>query len=121
MNFLIPFQMIYMIIITLLLINDFFPVSFLSHIVSPEVLLGVMIGLFLSVLFKKDGHTDHDVRIKAQLFYTMYLLSLVGVLTALGGRSTIGISLNDLFLWIVLLLSCCHTFSYWKKAKQSET
>ncbi|WP_144528194.1 hypothetical protein [Peribacillus simplex] len=54
MNFLIPFQMIYMIIITLLLINDFFPVSFLSHIVSPEVLLGVMIGLFLSVLFKKD-------------------------------------------------------------------
>ncbi|CAH0236142.1 MULTISPECIES: hypothetical protein [Peribacillus] len=66
-----------------------------------------MIGLFLSVLFKKDGHADHDVRIKAQLFYTLNLLSLVGVLTALGGRATIGISY--------------HTFSYWKKAKQSET
>ncbi|MBT2646635.1 hypothetical protein J7E52_07850 [Bacillus sp. ISL-34] len=80
MNFWIPFQMIYMIIITLLLIYDFFPVFFL---ISFQ-------GLFRSVLFKKDLHTDHGVRIKSQLFYTMYLLSLVGVLTALGGRSTVG-------------------------------
>ncbi|MGG4267230.1 hypothetical protein [Peribacillus simplex] len=121
MNFLNPFQMIYMIIITLLLIYDFFPVFFLSDIVSPEVLLWVMIGLFLSDLFKKNSHTDHDARIKEQLIYTLYLLSLVGVLTALGGRSTIGISFNDVFLWIVLLLTCYHIFSYWKKAKQSET
>lgn len=106
------FQMTYMLIITLLLINDFFPVLFLSDIVSPEVPLGALIGLFLSVLFKKDGHANHDARIKAQLFYTLYLLSLVGLLTALGGRSTIGISFNDVFLWIVLLLSCYHIFSY---------
>jgi hypothetical protein len=121
MNFLNPFQMIYMIIITLLLIYDFFPVFFLSDIVSPEVLLWVMIGLFFSVLFKKNSHTNHDPRIKEQLFYTFYLLSIVGVLTALGGRSTIGISFNDVFLWIVLILSCYHIFSYWKKAKQPET
>ncbi len=116
-----PFQMIYMIILTLLLIYDFFPVFFLSNIISPEVLLGVMIGLFLSILFKKDRHADHGPKFKEQLFSTLYLLSLVGMLTALGGRSTIGISLNNVFLWIVLLLSCYHTFSYWKKAKQSET
>ncbi|MET1180376.1 hypothetical protein ABG775_20785 [Peribacillus simplex] len=115
------FQMTYMIIITLLLIYDFFPVSLLSHIVSSEVLLGIMIVLFLSVQFKKDGHADHEMRIKAQFFYTLYLLSLVGLLTALGGRSTIGISFNDVFLWIVLLLSCYPIFSYWKKAKQPET
>ncbi|MED3907681.1 hypothetical protein [Peribacillus simplex] len=121
MNFLNPFQMIYMIIITLLLIYDFFPVFFLSDIVSPEVLLGVMIGLFLSVLFKKDGHADNGARIKEQVFYTLYLLSVVGVLTALGGQSAIGISLTDVFLWIALLLSCYHTFSYWKKAKQPKT
>ncbi|MDP1418264.1 hypothetical protein Q8G35_07555 [Peribacillus simplex] len=120
MNFLNPFQMIYMIIITLLLIYDFFPVFFLSDIFSPEVLLGVMIGLFLSVLFKKDGRADHGAKFKEQLLYTFYLLSVVGVLTALGGRSAIGISLNDVFLWIVLLLSCCHIYSYWKKAKQPE-
>ncbi|PEO46249.1 hypothetical protein CN563_14900 [Bacillus sp. AFS026049] len=116
-----PFQMIYMIILTLLLIYDFFPVFFLSDIIPPEVLLGVMIGLFLSILFKKDRHADHGAKFKEQLFSTLYLLSLVGMLTALGGRSTIGISLNNVFLWIVLLLSCYHTFSYWKKAKQSET
>lgn len=45
------FQMTYMIIITLLLIYDFFPVSLLSHFVSSEVLLGIMIVLFLSFLF----------------------------------------------------------------------
>ncbi|TDL88587.1 hypothetical protein E2R55_15480 [Vibrio vulnificus] len=116
-----PFQMIYMIILTLLLIHDFFPVFFLSDIVSPEVLLGIMIGLFLSVLFKKDRHVDHGAKFKEQLFSTLYLLSLVVLLTALGGRSTIGISLKDVFLWIVLLLSCYHTFSYWKKTKQSQT
>lgn len=38
MNFLNPFRMIYMIIFTLLLIHDFFPVFFLSDIVSPEAL-----------------------------------------------------------------------------------
>ncbi|CAH0236099.1 hypothetical protein SRABI133_02765 [Peribacillus simplex] len=39
MNFLNPFQMTYMIIITLLLINDFFPVSFPSHKFHPRYFL----------------------------------------------------------------------------------
>ncbi len=60
--------------------------------------------------FKKDGHAN--ISCENQGAGVLHLVSpfVVGVLTALGGKSAIGISLTNVYLWIALLLSCYYLF-----------
>ncbi|WP_373921293.1 hypothetical protein [Peribacillus muralis] len=107
----------YLIVITFMLVYDFFP-NTLPTIVLPKIILGLLIGFYLSLLFKKNRHADDRAKFKEQVISILYLLFLIGLLTALGGKSSVGISFNNAFLWVVLLLSVFPIYSNWRKAKK---
>ncbi|PJN89340.1 hypothetical protein [Bacillus sp. mrc49] len=110
---------IYIIVITCLLVFDFFP-SILPNIILPKIILGLLIGFYLSLLLKKERHADHRAKFKEQMLSTLYLLFLIGLLTALGGKSSVGISFDNAFLWLVLLLPCFQIYLNWRKVKASK-
>ncbi|WP_057913130.1 hypothetical protein [Peribacillus muralis] len=108
----------YLIVITFLLVYDFFP-NILPTIILPEIILGLLIGFYLSLLLKRDRHANHRAKFKEQILSILYLLFLIGMLTALGGKSSVGLSFNNAFLWVVLLLSIFPIYSNWGKTKKS--
>ncbi|WP_285765837.1 hypothetical protein [Peribacillus sp. SI8-4] len=110
---------VYLIVITCLLVYDFFP-NILPNIILPEIILGLLIGFYLSLLLKKDRHADHGTRFRVQMLSTLYLLFLIGLLKALGGKSSVGISFDNAFLWLVLLLPSFLTYLNRRKAKASK-
>jgi len=59
--------------------------------------------------------------LKWQIVSTVYILFLMVLLTALGGKSVSGISFDNGFLWIVFLFSLFEMYFKWKKIKRSKT
>lgn len=115
-------QVITLIIFTLLIVNDYFSNLSLARTVPDDILLWVIFGLFfISFLFRKVKYYNHKERLKWQVLSLVYLLSLLALLTVLGGQSTAGIAFDSPFLWIILLISCFDIYSRWKKLKQEQT
>ena len=107
---------------TLLFVYDYFPDNFLSYKIPKEVMITVFVGLFLfSLFFKRFIDTDDKVVLRWQISSTAYILFLMGLLTALGGKSVSGISFDSGYLWIVFLFLVFDMYSKWKKMKRSKT
>lgn len=106
---------------SLLLVYDFFPNFPFADFVPTNVLIPLILVLMvLSILLKQYNDTNKKDLLKSQLFWTIYLLLLIVILTVLGGQSKTGISLDSGVLWIVFLISIVGPFSQWRKLKNSE-
>ena len=115
-KFLKPLDFISLFIFTLLFIYDFFPNIPLADAIPKGVLITGILGLLLfSFLFKKYKEPDHKEILKWQVFMTIYILSLMGILTLLGGRSSSGIAFDCGFLWVVLFIALFEMYGQWKK------
>lgn len=111
-------QVIKHIILTLFIVYDYFPDLPLAYAIPSGVLLWLFVGLFFVSFFFRE--LNHKVSLKWQVLSLTYFVSLLAWLMILGGQSTAGISFNNVFLWIFLLMSCFDIYSQWKKLKQQK-
>ncbi|GEL78652.1 hypothetical protein [Tenuibacillus multivorans] len=122
MNFLKQRQdIVLLVIMTLLLVYDFFNGVRLDGGVNQLSLLLIIFGLYLITLNAKKSKTQNEKEIlNWQIFITCYLVVLIGLLTAFGGESTSGISLSNVFFWAVVAISIIEIIVQWKKVKHVE-
>ena len=121
MNFIKPLDILFIFVFTLLVVYDYFPTISLADAIPKGVLSSlILVILAVSLLFKRYRETNNKEIFQWQIFFTIYILLLLGLLTALGGQSTSGVAFDNGVLWIVLLLSLFDIYSQWKKLKKSE-
>lgn len=110
---------IILLIFTLLLVYDYFPNIFFVNILPKSILIIFILGICLfSLLFKKHHTMSNKPILKWQILLTIYPLFLIGLLTLLGGKSSVGLSFHSIGLWIAFLLSVLEMLRQWKKIKQ---
>lgn len=119
MKFLKSIEIILVIIYTLLFIYDYFPNFPFEDTLSPPVLSGVVVCLILfSLLFKGYCNPTDQDKLKWEVFLFIYTLCLLSLLTILGGKSSIGISFDKGFFWILFTIALFEIFFRWKKVKR---
>ena len=75
--------------------------------------------MFSFVFIKYRDVNNKDI-LKWQIFWVIYVLFLMGLLTILGGQSSSGIALDNVIVLIVLIISLFQIYSRWKKVKTLE-
>jgi hypothetical protein len=106
---------------TLLFLYDYFPNIPLAGVIPENILIALIFGLYLfSLFFKRYRDTDNIKILKWQIYSTLYILFLMGLFTVLGGKSASGISFDNGFLWVFLIISIFDMKSQWKKVKLSK-
>ena len=106
MNFLKYSNLIFYVPLTLLMIYDYFPDSFLSDWIPIELNEGIILSLYLvSILFERFRRPKNAENINGQIFSLFYLFSVLILLTALGGNSASGIGLDNIGVWVTLAIS----------------
>lgn len=89
---------------TYLLIMDFFP-----HLDGFEmgkwIALGVIAVVFLSGGFAANKEDNKRLEAKWMLFSTIYIILLLFVLPLLGGKSTMGVSLDNPIVLLLLAIT----------------
>ena len=114
-------QVISLIIFTPVIVFDYFPNLSLARMIPNGIFLWLFLSLFLiSFLFKRFSDDNPRKGLEWQVLSLVYLLSLLALLTILGGQSTAGIAFDHPFLWLILLMSCFDIYSRWKKLKQEQ-
>lgn len=102
--------------LTIIIAYDYFPNVSQIVEVPKLVIIFLLIGLLLvGMLFEWKIRVDDKDALKWQVFITTYILFLMGLFTVLGGKSTVGMSFNNGFFWLVLLISLLKIISQWKK------
>lgn len=105
--------------ITFLFVYDYFPGNPFLGAILKGVLIALILGLFLlSLIFKKYRNTSNQEVLNWQIFMTIYILFLMGLLTILGGQSSSGIAFDNGFLWVVLFIALFEIYLQWKKVKK---
>lgn len=116
MNFSKYSDFIFHIFLTLLLVYDFFPDSFLSNLIPMKLNIWIFSGLFIiSILSKRSQHSDYKVTTKGQILSLMYFISVILTLTYLGGESGSGLEMDDIRVWIILAISIGEIISKTRK------
>lgn len=111
-------ELLFYIPLTLLMIADFFPDSYLSNGIVMKVNIGLLVALFvLSIVLKRSRNVGDIEKINGQIFALVYLLSLMALLTLLGGASQSGFGFDNVVVWFVVLISIAEIIS--KKKKMS--
>lgn len=111
-----------LVILTLLIIYDYFPQLIYFLHIPKSVLVGlllltIIIGIFMNYLQKEVSSKS---TLSWQVTTILYLLALISILTLLGGTSQVGISLSNPVLWIVLLISVFELVREYKKVKERQ-
>lgn len=102
--------------LTIIIAYDYFPnVSRMVTIPKLVIIFLLIDLLFISMLFEWKIRVDDKDALKWQVFITTYILFLMGLFTVLGGQSTVGMSFDNGFFWIVLFISLLKIISLWKK------
>ena len=76
----------------------------------------VLIGFF----FKQAKNYTAEASFKSQLFGLIYFLFLMVVLRIAGGESSVGISFDSGFLYLVLIIALVQLVIQWKKMRQEK-
>lgn len=112
----------FLVLLTILLVYDYFPNIFIKNIIPSNVCLLLIIVLFLvSLILKRYRSTDNLEIFKYHLFSTIYIFLLMLLLNVLGGQSMSGISFKEGGFWIVLSISGIEIFYQLKKVKEDKT
>ncbi|NEY71354.1 hypothetical protein G4D63_06310 [Bacillus mesophilus] len=117
-----PFEIVIIIVFTLLFAYDYFPRTSLTGTIPQGILIPIILGLLLfSLLYKKTKNINSKEILKWQIALTVYILFLMSLFTILGGESSTGLSFDNELVWIVILFSLFQIYNQWKKVKKSET
>lgn len=88
-----------------LMIFDYFPHPVLKDIPKTVLTIGVVSLAVVYIVINRKTEKDCENSLIGEAVLIFYMLVLIGVLTVMGGKSTVGISLNNPMLWFVLLLT----------------
>ncbi|MFJ7850129.1 hypothetical protein ACIQXR_14910 [Peribacillus sp. NPDC097224] len=114
-------QVITLVIFTPVIVLDYFPNLSLVRVIPDGILLWLILVIYvISFSFKRFSDGNLREWLQWQVLSLFYLLSLLALLTILGGQSTAGIAFDSPFLWLILLMSCLDIYSRWKKLKQEQ-
>lgn len=115
-------DLIFYIPLTILMIYDYFPDTSLSNIIPRNINIWIILSLYLiSILFKRFRRPNNIENIKGQVITLIYLFSVMLVLTILGGKSTSGIGLNNIGVWVTLAISIGEIVSQKRKLESSKS
>lgn len=104
----------FMVFISLLLAYDYFSVLNEMFYILMLVFIGVLVCMVIfSTFFERRNNTSNSL--KWQLFILLYITTLMGVFSLMGGKSTVGLSLTNKFIWIVIIISFIEMFFEWKR------
>lgn len=108
--------MIYIIVtvfISLLLAYDYFSVFNEVFYIPIYAIMGIFACIVIfSIFIERKTNTNNSL--KWQLFIVIYITALMGVFSLMGGKSVVGLSLTNKFVWIVIIISLMEMFFKWK-------
>ncbi|MED3785966.1 hypothetical protein P4576_01700 [Peribacillus frigoritolerans] len=88
-----------------LMIFDYFPHLVLKDIPKTALTIGMISLAVVYIVINRKTEKDCENALIGEAVFIFYMLVLIGLLTVMGGKSTVGISLNNPMLWFVLLLT----------------
>jgi hypothetical protein len=112
-------RVIFIIIFTVLFAYDYFPNNFLKSVIPEKILIIIMIALYLFSLLLGRKNTDYKDSLKWNIFLVLYVVFLMSIYTLFGGKSALGLSLDNIFIWILLIISIHEIYSEWNKSKNA--
>lgn len=114
-------DLIFYIPLTLLIVYDYFPDTLLSKIIPRNINIWIILSLYLiSIFFKRFRRSNNIENINGQIFWLIYLLFIMLLLTILGGTSTSGIGFNNIGVWVTLAISVGEISSQKRKLNARE-
>lgn len=114
-------DLIFYIPLTLLIVYDYFPDTLLSKIIPRNINIWIILSLYLiSIFFKRFRRSNNIENINGQIFWLIYLLFIMLLLTILGGTSTSGIGFNNVGVWVTLAISLGEISSQKRKLNARE-
>lgn len=96
-------------VVTYLLVQDYFP-QLMGFAMGKWIAVAVIAVLFLSGGFAAKRKKDEKSQALWMLGSTFYLLALLIVLPLLGGTSSMGISLSNPFIWLLLAITAVQIY-----------
>lgn len=103
--------------VTYLLVQDYFP-QLPGFAAGKWFAVAVIAILFLSGGFAARGNKDEKSQALWMLGSTFYLLALLVVLPLLGGTSSMGISLSNPIIWLLLAITAVQIYLKMPKKKK---
>ena len=118
MNFWQCIAFIFYISLTLLMVNDYFPDSFLFNLIPIKLNIWIILSLYLlSIISKRFRRSKNTDNINGQILSIIYLFFVMLLLNALGGKSASGIGLGNIGVWITLGISVGEIFAQKRKSE----
>lgn len=108
---------IMLVAVTYLLIQDYFP-HLMGFAIGKWIAIAVIAVLFLSGGFTAKIGEDEKSQAIWMLGSTFYLLALLIVLPLLGGTSSMGISLSNPIIWLLLAITAVQIYFKISKRKK---
>ncbi|MGG0668804.1 hypothetical protein ABE073_09750 [Lederbergia citrisecunda] len=105
-------------VISFLLYKDFFPEG-------ESTGLGMVFIIYFTYclshykLDKSIKLSKEEKYVISQGLLTAYLVLLIAVFTLLKGKSSVGISFDNIFFWLVLMISIIELIARWRKVKRA--
>ncbi|MGE7067999.1 hypothetical protein [Peribacillus butanolivorans] len=89
-----------------LMIFDYFPKIVFNDMSKTTMTIGIIAVVIIYMVINRKTDEDNEKNsFIGEAAFILYTLVLIGVLTLMGGKSTVGISFNNPILWFVLLLT----------------
>lgn len=86
-----------------------------------EVLIVMMLGLFVATVYRnRQQKPDQKGVFCTQVFFLIYIVALMAVLTALGGESQVGIGFDKGIFWAAFAIAVMEVSFQWRRMKQEE-
>ncbi|MGE7837309.1 hypothetical protein ABE042_09195 [Viridibacillus arvi] len=105
--------------LTILFVMDYFSqLEIFSVIPKKHIVIFILILLVISFLPIKQSNSNALDEFKWDAFLVGYIILTIIVMQLLGGESSSGISFNNGFVWLVLLITVWELRSKWRKVKQ---
>ncbi|WP_156418714.1 hypothetical protein [Lentibacillus amyloliquefaciens] len=102
-----------------MLVYDYFPDIPFREAVPLELLIVAMLVLFMVTVYRnRKYNTNQKTVFRSQVFFLVYIVALMTILTALGGESQIGISFDTGIFWAALAVAVMEISFLWRRMQQ---
>ncbi|MFS0763546.1 hypothetical protein [Peribacillus phoenicis] len=90
---------------SILIIFDYFPNIVFNAIPKTTLTIGIISLALIYIVINRGNAKESENSLILEAVFIFYTLVLLVVLTLMGGKSNVGISLKNPILWFVLLLT----------------
>ncbi|MDM5358462.1 hypothetical protein [Peribacillus sp. ACCC06369] len=109
-----------LLLFSFLMIFDYFPHIVFNDIPETALTFGIISVAIIYIVLNRKTEKECEHSLIVEAVFIFYTLVLIGVLTLMGGESTVGISLKNPILWFVLLLTIVDMTLRYRKINDSK-